>query len=283
MNVPQSSTYKNSLKMERKTASLYVQNTGYQRCPADYGWGPGVRDHFLLYYVISGKGVFICRERRYELQAGDIFLAYPDTAIQYYADSEDPWEYVWVGFNGLEAAAYMRQTDFSPENPILRGEGVAEAGRLVQGVYRSYGNRLWENLSMTANLYELVSCLIRLSVSSGEAREDEPDCAQLAAEYIVDHYAMPITVEGLAESLSVSHSSLYRRFVKRYQVSPKRFLMGYRIERACALLANTDYSIQAISNSVGFEDPFYFSRAFKELKGMSPRQYAQRRRSEGEE
>ena len=59
--------------------------------------------------------------------------------------------------------------------------------------------------------------------------------------------------------------------------------MGYRIERACALLANTDYSIQAISNSVGFEDPFYFSRAFKELKGMSPRQYAQQRRSESEE
>ena len=45
-------------------------------------------------------------------------------------------------------------------------------------------------------------------------------------------------------------------------------------ERACAMLTNTNCSIQEVSNSVGFEDPFYFSRAFKEIKGVSPRQYA---------
>ncbi len=87
-------------------------------------------------------------------------------------------------------------------------------------------------------------------------------------------------MEGLAAYTSVSHSSLYRRFIKRFQISPKRFLMEYRIERACALLADTNCSVQEISNSVGFEDPFYFSRAFKEVKGLSPRQYANRVRLE---
>ena len=103
--------------------------------------------------------------------------------------------------------------------------------------------------------------------------------ALLAAEYIVNHYETPITVEGLAAYASVSHSSLYRRFMKRFQMSPKRFLLEYRIERACALLASTGHSIQEISNSVGFEDPFYFSRAFKDVKGVSPRQYANQARS----
>jgi AraC-like DNA-binding protein len=93
----------------------------------------------------------------------------------------------------------------------------------------------------------------------------------LAAEYIMNHYEAPITVEGLADYASVSHSSLYRRFLKRFQISPKRFLLEYRIERDC--------SIQEISTSVGFEDPFYFSRAFKEVKGVSPRQYAAQHRS----
>ena len=93
------------------------------------------------------------------------------------------------------------------------------------------------------------------------------------------HYEAPITVEGLADYASVSHSSLYRRFLKRFQISPKRFLLEYRIERACALLKETDCSIQEISTSVGFEDPFYFSRAFKEVKGVSPRQYAAQHRS----
>ena len=85
-------------------------------------------------------------------------------------------------------------------------------------------------------------------------------------------------MEGLAAYASVSHSSLYRRFVKRFQISPKRFLLEYRIERACALLSATNCSVQEISNSVGFDDPFYFSRAFKEIKGVSPRQYANQAR-----
>ena len=65
------------MKLERRTASLYVQNTGCQQCSPSYGWGPGVRNHFLLHHVIGGKGVYICRDKRHELKSGDTFLIYP--------------------------------------------------------------------------------------------------------------------------------------------------------------------------------------------------------------
>lgn len=104
--------YKNSMKLERRTASLYVQNTGSQQCAPNYGWGPGVRDHFLLHHVIAGSGVFACGDRRYALKAGDTFLIYPNTTIHYCAAAQEPWEYVWVGFSGLDAAAYVELTDF---------------------------------------------------------------------------------------------------------------------------------------------------------------------------
>ena len=56
MNEQQSSIYKHSMKLERRTASLYVQNTGCQQCSPGLGWGPGVRNHFLLHHVISTAG-----------------------------------------------------------------------------------------------------------------------------------------------------------------------------------------------------------------------------------
>lgn len=275
-------SYKHSMKLERRTASLYVQNTGCQQCPPGYGWGPGVRDHFLLHYVVSGRGVYECRDKRYELSRGDIFLIYPDTAIHYAADREDPWEYVWVGFSGLDAKGYVEQTDFTPEEPVLRGDSGGELRERMEAVYDSYGTSVWEGLEMTARLYSLLSCLVRTSQRQKQERGGALDCAQLAAEYIINHYEEPITVEGLAAYASVSHSSLYRRFIKRFQISPKRFLLEYRIQRACALLVESGCSIQEISNSVGFEDPFYFSRAFKEVKGVSPRQYAAQHRGGGE-
>ncbi|MDE7244181.1 MAG: AraC family transcriptional regulator [Oscillospiraceae bacterium] len=267
-------SYKHSMKLERRTASLYVQNTGCQQCPPCYGWGPGVRNHFLLHHVLSGKGVYLCRDERYELNAGDTFLVYPNTTIHYCADSQEPWEYIWVGFSGMDAAACVARTDFSPDAPVLRGRDSGEIRKLLEDIFQSFGTTAWENLEMTARLYSFLSFLTRTAQRAQEDREGVPDCAQMAAEYIINHYEEPITVEGLAAYTAVSHSSLYRRFVRRFQVSPKRFLLEYRIERACTLLSTTNCSIQEVATSVGFEDPFYFSRAFKDVKGLSPRQYA---------
>ena len=58
--------------------------------------------------------------------------------------------------------------------------------------------------------------------------------------------------------------------------------LKYLNDLGCQLFVSGK-SIQEISNSVGFEDPFYFSRAFKEIKGVSPRQYANNLRREAEE
>lgn len=282
MNDQQSNIYKHSMKLERRTASLYVQNTGCQQCPPSYGWGPGVRNHFLLHHVVRGRGVYICRDQRYELSAGDTFLIYPDTTIHYFADAADPWEYVWAGFGGLDAESCVERTDFTPDEPVFYGRDSAQIAQLVQAVYSAYGTSSWEELEMTARLYSLLAFLVRTAQRRQSQSRESLDCAQLAAEYIINHYEEPITVEGLAAYASVSHSSLYRRFVKRFQISPKRFLLEYRIERACALLADTGCSVQEVSTSVGFEDPFYFSRAFKDVKGISPRQYAIRHRSAAE-
>ena len=113
--------YKYSKKLERRTASLYVQNTGCQQCRAGDGWGPGIRDHFLLHTILSGRGTCIIDSRKYALESGDSFLVYPDTTVHYYADSQEPWEYIWVGFNGMDAERYVELTDFSRENPVLPG------------------------------------------------------------------------------------------------------------------------------------------------------------------
>lgn len=51
--------YKNSYKAtEKELVSLCVYNVGNQKCDPLYQWGPGVRDHYLIHYIISGKGTY---------------------------------------------------------------------------------------------------------------------------------------------------------------------------------------------------------------------------------
>lgn len=72
-----SDLFKNSyIAPEKDLVSLSVCNVGYQKCEPLYTWGPGIRNHYLIHYVITGKGYFKVHGKTYELKSGDCFLVY---------------------------------------------------------------------------------------------------------------------------------------------------------------------------------------------------------------
>ena len=74
--------YKNSYKATAKElVSLSVYNVGYQLCDAGYQWGPGIRDHYLIHYIISGKGTYEVHHEVHSLSAF-FFLGYDLIPIQ---------------------------------------------------------------------------------------------------------------------------------------------------------------------------------------------------------
>ena len=130
-------SFKDTLK---ENLALAVYNTGYEVCEGGYKWGPALRDHYLLHYVRSGKGVYTFGDRTYHLQKGDMFLVYPSTLVSYMADEQDPWEYCWVGFNGTEARRMLQETGFSQQEPVLHPEHTEKLEEYLLNIYRSSGN-----------------------------------------------------------------------------------------------------------------------------------------------
>jgi two-component system response regulator YesN len=68
----------------------------------------------------------------------------------------------------------------------------------------------------------------------------------------------------------VSPSYLFRLFKKKMGVSPMRYRNIVRVDKAKLLLADQALSVDAVADRVGFEDPKYFARVFRDLAGMSP-------------
>ena len=64
----------------------------------------------LLHYVVRGKGIFRRGKREYALQAGEIFVIRPGEVTYYEADMRDPWEYMWVAFDGFDVLEILRRT-----------------------------------------------------------------------------------------------------------------------------------------------------------------------------
>ncbi len=267
--------YKYSYTVTNKLlSSLSVYNVGHQKCEPGYQWGPGVRDHYLIHHVIEGKGHYGVNGCVYHLKAGDSFLVYPGTEIRYWADQEEPWEYVWVGFAGSDAVSILRNTDFTRHLPILEQASISHKIKMqILAIYATKGNGFEQNVAMTGALYTLLSMLMASSSRAGLHKDPQLAYVERAIQYISERYSYPITVEDVADFTGVSRSHLFRLFQSALGESPKEYLTSYRLRQACQLLKETDLSVAAIAHSVGFENNLYFSKAFKKGMGSTPTEY----------
>ena len=83
---------------------LYMTCCGCSRTEPLHRFGPALKPHYLIHYVLSGKGIFRLEGEEYPLEAGYGFLIEPGQMSLYQADEKEPWTYIWVGFAGDRAA-----------------------------------------------------------------------------------------------------------------------------------------------------------------------------------
>ena len=93
-------------------------------------------------------------------------------------------------------------------------------------------------------------------------------------------YADALDIEWLAGSLGLSRAHFIRSFRDTFGETPHRYLQRRRLERAMALLRETDLSVTDICFDVGFNSLGTFSRTFRDVLGESPREYRARAKAE---
>ena len=102
------------------------------------------------------------------------------------------------------------------------------------------------------------------------------DIADSAKKMIDYNFDRDITIKKIADSMYLDAAYLTRKFIEKYDVAPKKYLIQKRIELAKKLLMQNDATVAQISVSVGYDDPLYFSRIFKKEEGISPLAYRKR-------
>ena len=94
-----------------------------------------------------------------------------------------------------------------------------------------------------------------------------------AINYIEQNFQNNITIEDVASVCGINRSYLGKIFKKNTGQSPQEFLMNYRMVKAAELLKLTSLSIADIGSAIGYENQLHFSRAFKNIYGVSPREW----------
>lgn len=254
---------------------LYIIHYGSQICSPGHYYGPAVRDHYLLHYILDGQGIFKTAEQTYELNAGQAFLIYPDAVTYYKADLDNPWTYCWVGFNGLNAENLLLMSGFLPSQPILTDDEQRSVGRCMQSLINMHPQGKARDLHLTAKIYQLMAALVENN------RQDEVIPAQSRHQQYVEevvrfielNFANKITVSDIARNIGLNRSYLNALFKEQMQTNIQDYLIRYRVERALRLMINEALSIGDIARSVGYDDPLLFSKIFKKITGSPPSHY----------
>jgi AraC-like DNA-binding protein len=99
------------------------------------------------------------------------------------------------------------------------------------------------------------------------------DPVESSISFMQQNLAQLLSLEEIAQSVNFSASHYSAIFRKKTGFAPIEYFNHLKIQRACQYLHFTELRVKEIADKLGFEDPYYFSRLFTKLMGMSPNQY----------
>lgn len=241
---------------------------GAQQCESGYTFGPAMRRYYIIEYVFKGKGEYTVAGQVYSVQSGQAFIIKPYEPHILRADSEDPWEYAWVGFNtDLTLPAVLK------ENYVFCAKEIADIfKKLIDGKHkeRTDSDYAAAIFSIFARLYTL------------DKREvaGENDMIAQSLSIIQNEYAT-ITVQNLAERFFVNRSYFGTKFKKKTGKTPKEYIDDIRLSAAAKMMNELGYTATQAAFATGYSDVMCFSKMYKKHFGKSPRNSIKTRTAHG--
>lgn len=230
---------------------------GYEVNDPSHGFGPTVREYWLLHYVVSGFGVYELNGKTYHIGPGEIFFIPPFVRTYYKADDKKPWYYIWIGFT----TDYELPSQF--EQPVIN---FPEAGDLFEEMKNCQYMENGKNAFLSGCLWKLMGMFL-------DQTKPKYDFIDKAISFIHAEYSNPITIQEIAKHLNLDRRYFSGAFSKRVGSSPQQYLVNLRLTKAAELMIKHGEKPSTAAASVGYTDLYQFSKMFKQHFGMSPREY----------
>ncbi len=168
---------------------------------------------------------------------------------------------VMPGINGIQVLRQIREID--PEVPVIVCTAYGSKDVVVEAL-RNGANDFVDKPFNVKVVREMFRRMLK----------DYPgDPLQRAYEFLKENFHTQINLESVSKEVNLHPKYLSRRFRERFGVGFMEEKLRLRMEKAKELLRNKELDLEFIAYKVGYSSPEAFSRAFKEIHGVSPSEY----------
>lgn len=258
-------------------SSLYVTDIGYY---------PHAEGHFcqrhesigehVLIYCVDGTGWYETEGERHTVTANHFFVLPAGKPHVYGADDSNPWTIYWVHFSGSHADIYAAGAQHPQEiKPNMRSR-INYRNQIFEEIFNTlYNGYSRESLRYVSSLlhYYLASMRYINSYRQAEKQSNSDSMVTAAIHYMQENIEKRLTLQDIAQYTGYSPTHFSALFRQHTGDSPIGYFNRLKIEMSCQMLSETDMHINQICHKVGIPDCYYFSRLFRRIKGITPRQY----------
>ncbi len=260
---------------------LGLNQFGWEQCDPSHSFGPAARNHYLFHLCLSGTGKLIADNGRgtditYQIKSGQGFLLFPNQVCTYIADRELPWEYAWLEFDGLRVKETVELAGLNQGQPVYRARHKDIYEKMKDEILYIVNHKDESPFHLIGHLYLFIDGFVRSSASArltSNGNRLRDFYIKEAFAFIEQNFQNDISVEDIAAACGLNRSYFGKIFHESMGKTPQEFLISYRMTKATELLKLTDLSISDIGNVVGYPNQLHFSRAFKNVYQISPRQW----------
>ena len=252
-----------------RSTFFYVQETGYLKLRESHRASRKNLDSYLVVLVLSGSGTLMYDNKTYALKKGSCFFIDCMTPYYHQSNSDDPWELIWVHFQGATTPEYYRFfSDFSVPAflPAAFGE-LHEKFLSLLDVNKE--SNLSAEIASSRLIMDILSIILQEVTRPKETALPHKINLENVRNYLDEHYTDKFSLDELADEFFISKFHLSREFKSRYGITLNHYVIAKRITLAKKLLRFSSYTLEKIAGECGFYDASYFNKQFKKSEGIS--------------
>ena len=263
--------------LEPGTSHLVVTDCGYFPEARAHGMTRITPiDQAVVIVCTKGAGWVRVGDTTHPVTAGQVVVIPPTDLHSYGSTPDDPWTLWWLHVDGRDLPEFLAAAGMTAASPVRTLDDVYRVVALVEEVVQ-----LMERDVSRASLLAASGAawhLLALLASAASAGNQQSTVIDQAKSYLRSHLAERITVADLAARAQLSPSHFAALFRQRVGFPVLQYQTQLRMARARELLDTTELPVGGIALEVGYADPFYFSRQFHAIHGVTARSYRAQRK-----
>lgn len=229
----------------------------------------GRRDYYLMYICDGELSVFL-PDGEHKAGAGSAVIFPPHYHYKYTFSGNGELTYLWCHFTGSDAGELLSEIGFSPL-PSIREIGHES---FVCAEFEKIFSLFSDGVAFRSRMLGCaLEGLLLFLAKSMQKEEKAGRPLERAIGYINEYYTKKLSVPSLAKMENLSNSRFCVLFCEHIGMPPSAYIKKLRMQNACELLLTTDLSVKQIGVTVGYDDPHFFSKLFKDQFALSPSDY----------